>query len=138
VIKDSGIKRTKWNTIDADPETLYTGVDGVFAGGDVVSGPDTVTKAIADGKIAASMIDKFVRGQPLVRQYEVTRPAIQVGAVELKEEEMGTIKEPVMPVLPLKDRKLNFKETELGFTEEMAIKEAKRCFRCDLEKGEEE
>jgi NADH-quinone oxidoreductase subunit F len=138
VIRDRGLKLTKWNTIEVDPETLYTGVDGVFAGGDVVSGPDTVTKAIADGKIAASMIDKFVHGQPLIRQYKVTRPAIQVEAVELTEEEMGTIKEPVMLVLPLKERKLNFKETELGFTEEMAIKEAKRCFRCDLEKSEEE
>jgi pyruvate/2-oxoglutarate dehydrogenase complex dihydrolipoamide dehydrogenase (E3) component len=132
------LKFTKWNTVEADPETLYTGVDGVFAGGDVVSGPDTVTKAIADGKIAASMIDKFVNGQPLIRQYKVTRPAIKVEAVELTEAEMGTIKGPVMPVLPIEERKLSFKETELGFSEEMAIKEARRCFRCDLEKSEEE
>ncbi len=138
VIKNSGLKFTKWNTVEADPETLYTGVDGVFAGGDVVSGPDTVTKAISDGKIAASMIDKFVNGQPLIRQYKVTRPAIKVEAVELTEAEMGTIKGPVIPVLPIEERKLSFKETELGFSEEMAIKEARRCFRCDLEKSEEE
>ena len=138
VIKNSGLKFTKWNTIEADPETLYTGIDGVFAGGDVVHGPDTVTQAMADGKIAASMIDKFINGQPLTRQYKVTRPAINVEAVELTEEEIGTIKEPVTPVLPVEQRKLNFKETELCFTEEMAVKEAKRCFRCDLEQGEEE
>ena len=93
---------------------------------------------MADGKIAASMIDKFINGQPLTRQYKVTRPAINVEAVELTEEEIGTIKEPVTPVLPVEQRKLNFKETELCFTEEMAVKEAKRCFRCDLEQGEEE
>ena len=63
---------------------------------------------------------------------------MEVEAVELTEEEIGTIKEPVMPVLPIEQRKLSFKETELGFTEEMAVKEAKRCFRCDLEKNDEE
>jgi NADH-quinone oxidoreductase subunit F len=138
VIKNSSLKFTKWNTIEADPETFYTGADGVFAGGDVVSGPDTVTKAIADGKIAASMIDKFVKGRPLIREYKVTRPAIKVEAVTLTEDELGTIKVPVIPVLPIEERQLNFKETELGFTEEMAVNEAKRCFRCDLEQGEEE
>ncbi|MHC4195965.1 MAG: NADH-ubiquinone oxidoreductase-F iron-sulfur binding region domain-containing protein, partial [Planctomycetota bacterium] len=129
VIKNSSLKFTKWNTIEADPETFYTGVDGVFAGGDVVSGPDTVT---------ASMIDKFVKGQLLIREYKVTRPAIKVEAVTLTEDELGTIKAPVIPVLPIEERQLNFKETELGFTEEMAVNEAKRCFRCDLEQGEEE
>lgn len=137
VIKDSGLKFTKWDTIEADPETLYTGMDGVFAGGDVVSGPDTVTKAIADGKIAALMIDKFVNGQSLVREYKVTRPTTKVEAVELTEEEIETITEPVIPVLPIEQRKLNFKETELGFTEEMAINEAKRCYRCDLEESDQ-
>ena len=135
-IKDSGLEFTKWNTIEVDPETFYTGIKGVFAGGDVVRGPDTVIKAISDGKIAAAMIDKFVNGEPLIRQYKVTRPAMNVEPVELTEEEIGTIKEPVTPVLPLDERKLNFKEAELAFTEEMAVKEAKRCFRCDLEMGE--
>ncbi|MHC4309018.1 MAG: FAD-dependent oxidoreductase [Planctomycetota bacterium] len=138
VIKDSGLKFTKWDTIEADPETLYTGVEGLFAGGDAVSGPDTVTKAMADGKIAASMIQKYIKGEPLKREYKVTRPATKVEAVELTEEEMGTLREPVMPVLPLEQRRLSFKETEIGFTEEMAVREAMRCFRCDLEDHENE
>jgi NADH-quinone oxidoreductase subunit F len=136
VIKNSGVKFTKWNTVEIDPETFYTCIDGIFCGGDIANGPDTVTKAMADGKIAASMIDKYVNGQPLVRQYKVARPTINVEPVELTEEEIATLKEPVMPVLPLPERKLSFKETELGFTEEMAVKEAKRCFRCDLEKSD--
>jgi NADPH-dependent glutamate synthase beta subunit-like oxidoreductase len=138
VIKDSGVKFTKWNTVEIDPETFYACIDGIFCGGDIASGPDTVTKAMSDGKIAASMIDKYVNGQPLVRQYKVARPTIDVEPVELTEEEIATLKEPVMPVLPLPERKLSFKETELGFTEEMAVKEAKRCFRCDLEKGDQQ
>lgn len=137
VIKNSKLKFTKWNTIEAVLETLYTSMEGVFAGEDVVNGPDTVTKAISDVEIAASMIDKYVNGQALIRRYKVTRPAIEVEAVELTKEEMAMIKEPVMPVLSLKERKLNFKKTELSFNKEMAVKEAKRCFRCDLEKPEE-
>jgi NADPH-dependent glutamate synthase beta subunit-like oxidoreductase len=46
-------KLTKWNTITVNPETLETGIPGVFAGGDVVTGPDTVITAMSDGKRAA-------------------------------------------------------------------------------------
>lgn len=86
VIKNSKLKFTKWNTIEAVLETLYTSMEGVFAGEDVVNGPDTVTKAISDVEIAASMIDKYVNGQALIRRYKVTRPAIKVEAVELTED----------------------------------------------------
>ena len=132
------MKFTKWDTVEADPETLYTGVDGVFAGGDVVSGPDTVTKAISDGKIAASMIQKYIKGEPLTREYKVTQPAMLVEAVELTDEQIEAIKEPTIPVLPVEKRELNFEEVEQGFTEETAVKEAMRCFRCDLEGHEKE
>jgi NADPH-dependent glutamate synthase beta subunit-like oxidoreductase len=43
-----------------------------------------------------------------------------------------------MPLLSLEERCGGFREVELGFTEEMAIKEAKRCLRCDLELKEED
>ena len=132
-VKSSELKFTKWNTIDADPETFCTGIDGVFAGGDVVTGPDSITIAISHGKIAATMIDKYVQGKPLEREYSVTQPAMRVEAVELTEEEIDDQTVAEIPVLPVEERKLNFKEVELGFTEDVAVKESKRCFRCDLE-----
>jgi len=127
---------SKWNTIEVDPETLSTNVDGIFAGGDVVSGPNTVTEAMAHGKTAAQMIDKYIRGDKLERIYEVTRPALRVEALELTEEEIKSLKKPEMPVMPVDERIGSFKEVELGFTEADAISEAKRCLRCDLEREE--
>lgn len=136
LISNNELKFTKSNTIEVDPETLYTGVKGIFTGGDVINGPTTVIKAMSDGKIAASMIHKYIKGEPLKREYKVTRPALRVEAVELTDEEIEKIKKPEIPFLPIKDRELNFKEAELGFTREMAVTEAKRCYRCDLEKPE--
>ena len=133
LVADGGLKLTKWNTIEADPETLYTDLEGVFAGGDVVRGPDTVVKAISDGKLAASMIQKYIKGEPLTREYKVTRPAMKVPAVELTDDEIAEIKEPEVPLLPVGERELNFNEIELCFTREMVVREAKRCYRCDLE-----
>jgi NADPH-dependent glutamate synthase beta subunit-like oxidoreductase len=133
LVGENGLKVSSWSTLEVDPETLITNVDGVFAGGDVVSGPNTVTAAMSHGKIAAQMIDKHVNGQPLERKYEVTRPAARVDAVELSEEEAQTLKKPEMPAIPVDQRTASFKEVELGFGEAAAIKEAKRCLRCDLE-----
>jgi NADPH-dependent glutamate synthase beta subunit-like oxidoreductase len=129
----SGLKTSKRNTIEVCPETLNIGIEGIFAGGDVVSGPNAVTSAMADGKIAAKMIHKYIQEVPLEREYEVTRPAIRVEAVELTDKEIEELQKPPTPLLSLEERSDNFEEVELGFTEEMAIKEAKRCLRCDLE-----
>ena len=130
---EDGPKISKWNTIEVDPETLYTGIEGIFAGGDVVISPNTVADAIGHGKLAAQMIDKYVRGDKLERKYEVTRPAMYVEPVQLSEDEIEKLKKPEFSSLPVSQRIRNFKEVELGFTEAEAIAEAKRCLRCDLE-----
>jgi NADH-quinone oxidoreductase subunit F len=132
------LKISKYGAIEVNPEILYSGVDGVFAGGDAVSGPNAVTSAMADGKIAAKMIHKYIQEQPLEQEYKVTRPAVHVEAVELTDKEIEELQKPAMPLLPVEERSGNFKEVELGFTEEMAIKEAKRCLRCDLELTEQD
>jgi len=124
---------SKWETIVADEETLLTNRDGVFAGGDAVTGPRTVVEAIAAGKTAAESIENYIEGKSLAREYNLTRPSLYIEPVELTEEEIEKAKRPKMPKLSLKTRKKNFKEVELGLTEEMAIKEARRCLRCELE-----
>jgi NADH-quinone oxidoreductase subunit F len=138
VLNGNGLNISKWSTIEVDPETLYTNVEGVFAGGDAVTGPNTVTEAMAHGKIAAQMIDKYIQGEKMERKYEVTRPAVRVEALELSEEEIKSLKKPEMPSMPVAERIQNFKEVELGYTKADAIAEAKRCLRCDLEREEEE
>jgi NADH-quinone oxidoreductase subunit F len=128
---------SKWNTLEVDPETLSTNIEGIFAGGDVVMGPNTVTEAMAHGKTAAQMIDKYIKGEKLERKYKVTRPALYVEAVKLTEEETKSLRRPKAQSIAVDQRLKDFSEVELGFTEADAILEAKRCLRCDLEKKEE-
>jgi len=137
LVAENGLDVSAWNTLEVNPETLLTNVEGIFAGGDVVSGPNTVTAAMSHGKIAAQMIDKYVRGEKLERKYKVTRPAARVEAMELSEKEVKALKRPAMPSIPVDQRGKSFEEVELGFSEAAAISEAKRCLRCDLEVTEE-
>ena len=127
------IEVSKRNRIVVCPETLATNVDGVFAGGDVVTGPNTVIDAMSSGKIAAGMIDKYIRRESLVKEYKLTRPSVYVLPVELTEQEIESAQRPRIPCLPVNKRINSFGEVELNMTEEMAIKEARRCLRCDLE-----
>ena len=88
------------NTVLCD-DVLATSIPGVFAGGDVVSGPDTVLDAMAAGKLAAEMIDKHVRGQPLVQDFGYLRPSTCVPPTPLSEEEATAAERPVPPSLPV-------------------------------------
>jgi NADH-quinone oxidoreductase subunit F len=130
------LKLSKWNTVEVDSETLFTGQQGVFAGGDAVLGPKTVTEAMSHGKIAAEMIDKYLSGREMIRVYEVTKPALDVGLIELTEEEIEKLNRFEIPMLEVSKRINNFNETELGFSRHQAISEAKHCLRCDKEDKE--
>jgi NADH-quinone oxidoreductase subunit F len=123
----------KWGTIIVDPATMATTRPGVFAGGDVVTGPSSVVDAIAAGKAAAEAIDNYLEGRPLVRARQLTRPSVYVKPVELKEDELQQAKRSKMPHLPPRKRKTLHDEIELGFTKEVAVREARRCLRCELE-----
>jgi NADPH-dependent glutamate synthase beta subunit-like oxidoreductase len=59
--EDSGIERTKWNTIKVDDKTQATSREGIFAGGDCVTGPWIAIGAIADGKRAAQSINQYLK-----------------------------------------------------------------------------
>ena len=64
----------------------------------------------------------------------VMKSVAEVPPVELTEQEiLEEIPRPEMPSLSSKDRSGNFKEVELGISKEIAIQEARRCLRCDLE-----
>jgi len=112
--------------IAVDPLTMQTSIPYVFAGGDVVGSPATVIEAIAQGKNAAVSIDRFLRGQDLRSgREEVVKRVKDVPKKGVQEESRQ-----VMPLLPVNERSSNFEEVELGFTEDMAIREAGRCLSC--------
>jgi len=132
---DSALERTRWETLKVDSHTLSTNIPGVFAGGDFVTGPGMVIHAIASGKRGALAIDKYLRGDTTwIEMYDIKKEVIlppPAGA----EEEIG-IQQPraEVPTRPTSERKRSFEEIELSFGEDIAIQEAKRCLRCDLEK----
>jgi len=131
------ISTGKGGTIAADPRTLVTAREGVFAGGDAVTGPATVIEAIAQGQRAASSIRRFLSGEPLSPLVErngykpIEIPPIPPTEEQLKERPRVPMKEMVNA-----QRKGTYKEVALPYTPKEAQKEASRCLRCDLEVGE--
>ena len=116
------------------PATLTTSRPGVFAGGDSVTGPNTVVDAIAAGKKAALMIGRWVRGEELEQPAVAPRlPEVYVESVSLGEEELEEADRVPVPEIPAKSRKRSFNEVELSLSVEDATREARRCLRCDLE-----
>ena len=123
---------TPWNTFEVDPDTLQTNIPGIFAGGDAVTGPASIIEAVAAGQRAAASIDHFFRGEKLTWRFKSVRPKQMVKEIELTDEEMETLKRQKMPCLKAAERTNNFKEVELGYSEEECVDESKRCLRCDL------
>ena len=132
--QNDGFKTTQAGTLFVDPTTLATPLPGVFAGGDVVTGPSTVVEAMSSGYRAAISIDRYLKKQDLYqdRIYQAERRA-DVAKAEGEEE---TVVKPRagMPAMAVDRRVCTFEEVNLGFAEETAIREAKRCLRCDLER----
>ncbi|MCW3141644.1 MAG: NAD(P)-binding protein [Methanophagales archaeon] len=115
-------------------ENGRTNVEGVFAGGDAVTGPATVIDAIAWGKRAAEVIDMYLLGEPLPEVEGPARKKEEIGIEEVKARlpELEKKERVRMPKLPVERRRNSFEEVELGFTEEGAAEEAKRCLKCGI------
>lgn len=116
--------------------TLATAHPGVFAGGDVVTGPKTVIEAIAQGQRAASSIKRFLNGKELTLRVERNGykpiPVPQTLPTEEETKEHARIRE---AEILMQERLNSFKEVALVYTEEQARSEASRCLRCDLDVG---
>ncbi|MFQ6013851.1 MAG: FAD-dependent oxidoreductase [Anaerolineae bacterium] len=113
--------------IKVDPITLQTSIPGIFAGGDIVSGPASVVEAVQHGNEAAISIDRYLRGENLREGRGLEEPKITQVREEVKKEARQN-----MPKLSASERKTTFSEIELGFTEEMAVSEANRCLSCSI------
>ncbi|NIT35574.1 MAG: FAD-dependent oxidoreductase [candidate division Zixibacteria bacterium] len=129
----AGIDVSKWGAVQVNPATFETNRPGVFSGGDAVRGPNTVVEAIADGKKAAVVIDRYLRGEDLRVPADVRLPEVFVEAAEVSEEEAAEAARAEPRYLAIEKRKKNFAEVELSLAEGAARAEARRCLRCDLE-----
>jgi NADH-quinone oxidoreductase subunit F len=137
-LSSMGIDVGPGGRLRVDPETLATSREGVFAGGDVVTGPNTVVDAIAAGKRVAEGIDENLCGEPLGHTYEASLPEFYLEPVEVSPEEAAESARVESPVVPPEERKKSFCEVEMTMSEESAICEARRCLRCDLEFTQQE
>jgi NADH-quinone oxidoreductase subunit F len=131
--QNHGIAISKRGTLTVDPETLATQRNNVFAGGDAVTGPNTAIEAMSHGKRAAAHIHNVLTGKDLAGIYPRTRPSFYVKPVILSDKEVEEARRPAMPSLPASKRRKNFSEVDLSLKKSEAIKEARRCLRCDLE-----
>ena len=123
-----GLEFTRWSTTEVDPVTYATGRPGVFAGGDLQSGPWVAIGAIAAGKEAAESIERYLDGAdmadgraPIERPEPVYRP--------VPEGEPAKARAKVRELEP-SARQGNFNEVELGLSEEDGKAEAARCLNC--------
>jgi hypothetical protein len=130
ISKESGVAINKWNNIDTDAVTFATKVPGIFAGGDVVTGPATAVKAINAGKEAAISIDRYLQGKDVKegRAHDWTKGLADQGDTK----NVKKVKREKYPLMDADERKTNFKEVGLGFTEEQAKAEAERCLSCGI------
>lgn len=141
------------NLIPTD-ERGATRQEGIFAGGDAIQQPHTVVHAIGSGKRAAIFIDCFLRkrkweavfdalrigekGSLSMRRYladEKEMPPLSPKTVLLKDLNLDYFehgKRKKTARLPAGKRQGTFEEVNLGFAEESAIAEAKRCFNCGV------
>jgi NADPH-dependent glutamate synthase beta subunit-like oxidoreductase len=110
--------------IEADEACRVKGAEGVFSGGDCVTGPSTAIRAVAAGQVAAFNIDEYLgyhhRLSPAVKAPEA-RPSdfTRIGRAEIEERD------------PF-DRYHDFLHVECRMTEEEAARESGRCLRCDF------
>ena len=121
--EQAGIKIQRGGTLLAYSSTQLPELDGVFAGGDCVSGPATVVRAIAAGKAAADNIDDYLGfHHEIEADVEIPTPRCEDirprGRVDCREREAS-------------ERKCDFDCMECSMTDEEVAQEAGRCLRCD-------
>jgi NADH-quinone oxidoreductase subunit F len=131
ILDTEQIKTRKGSQIMVDPITAMTSMPGIFAGGDAVSGPDSVISAVAAGERAAVGIDEFFTGErhAFWREEKDNDTAFDPDSDPLPYPRAK------MNLIPVERRRNNFDEVEKPWTEGEAVRQAKRCLRCDYGKS---
>ncbi len=126
--ESTSIKTTRGGWLIADPLTLATDEEGIFAGGDGVTGPKSAVEAIKHGHEAAISIDRYLNKLDLRegREEKKEEPAPLPEGKHEKKKRLDT------KYIALEKRLSSFDEVVSTLTEEEAIKEAERCLDCGL------
>jgi len=124
---------TRWNSIAADDKTLITNMDGVFAGGDAVTGPSIIISAVAHGRKAAHAMNLYLSGQTITPE--------NLFNFYMAKEDFGVLGQEDFIDHPRMERNeimkadadlrvKSFEEVELGFSEQDLKNEVARCLEC--------
>jgi NADPH-dependent glutamate synthase beta subunit-like oxidoreductase len=113
-------------TIEVDPATGATSIEGIWAGGDAAKGPRTLIDAIADGRRSARDIHRFFGGDI---EAEQAGRMVQLRQFHRLTDVYDREDRVAVPTLET-GRRIGLAEVELGFTEQQARCEAARCLRC--------
>ena len=125
----------KWKNLDADAITgQVNNLEGIFGGGDCVTGPSTLIAALASGKRAAAHIADHLEGRPgeTTGREKLESLITKIGVLD-KSETMpykGFTDKMRLPALDPHERIKSFEEVEIGVKAHTAVSEAERCLRC--------
>ncbi len=127
---DLGVKMSRWGIPTIDRNTWMTSIPGLFAGGDYTEGARNLISAIADGRDAATTINRYLQGADRSAQeaVEIELPDFRRGMVD----DYESIPFQTMPSLPLAKRFGISVESETGYSPEEAVTQARRCLQCQL------
>ncbi len=128
--KPLDVEVTERGWIKADPRTGRTSLPWLFSGGDAVSGPSSVVEAIAAGERAAVGIDEALSGA----SHAFWRGYREVSTGYNPDADPSTDPREKLPTISLEKRRHNFTEVEQPWNESTAVRQAKRCLRCDYGK----
>ncbi len=133
------MKLDKWNAPIVQTGSWETSIPGVFAAGDLVTGPSTIVKAMRWGKQVANAVDKFIKGldyssevtdlpdPSVLRRNDFINPKWRADYSNVPH-----FRRSEMPMLAITERIRSWECVELGFSEEVAREEARRCLQCGV------
>jgi heterodisulfide reductase subunit A-like polyferredoxin len=125
-VRELGISLSQRGTIEVNPGTGATNTEGIFAGGDVATGPAFVVDAMAAGRRAACSIDAFLQGIPLPVEERVEPQKLTEEEIQKLRNRFGEHPQHKMAEISLEQR-AGFEEVTLGYPVQEAREEADRC-----------
>ncbi|MCX5753811.1 MAG: FAD-dependent oxidoreductase, partial [Candidatus Krumholzibacteria bacterium] len=127
-----GVELNANTTIRADAQTLMTNVPGIFAGGEAVTGPSMIVKAIAQGKRAAFYIGRWLQGEALEgAEFEPRLPAMDRETVLARQTAYPSVRVEKR-ARPTHLRVEDFGEVQEPLTEDEALASASNCLNCGI------
>ena len=128
--QELGLEVNRYGIPLIDRDTWMTSKAGLFAGGDFTEGSRNLISAIADGRDAATSINRYLGGADSLAEapVEIELPDFRRGMVD----DYESIPYQTIPALPLQKRFSITAEAETGYSPEEAITQARRCLQCQL------